>query len=303
MLEVLKRAADDINFYSQLAEDPQTALKGFDLTLEEKTAFLSGDLQFIEFIIGRKLDGRLLSQERSILSLLLRRRRGLKKQGRLIMKNKLAIGLATALVILVIVATTLGIMLSSANSELSSARTQLSNSQANLASTQAQLSSIEKQLSSAQPQLSSIEAQLSSIEKQLSSTQGQLSSTQTELSNTKNQLAYTQAQLSKAQQEAAAVPNEPSPAPTIINKNAIPQIPGAIATGSPQMVITATIINNGGPGQVTVTATMISGLYSLDLNQSKSISLYLAHRQQQEVTFIFTLPHPTDEGTYTVSVN
>lgn len=71
MLEVLERAADDITFYSQLAQGSQ-ALKDFNLTSEEKAALISGDQGFIESRIGRKLDDKLM--KKVIIPLLSRER-------------------------------------------------------------------------------------------------------------------------------------------------------------------------------------------------------------------------------------
>lgn len=62
MLEVLERAANDITFYTQLAESSRAVLKDFDLTLEEKAALCSGDLRFIESRTGRKLEGRFIEK-------------------------------------------------------------------------------------------------------------------------------------------------------------------------------------------------------------------------------------------------
>jgi hypothetical protein len=70
MLEVLERAAADITFYTQLAEKGSAALEGLDLTREEKAALISGDVQFIESCIGRKLDEKLM--ERVLIPLLSR---------------------------------------------------------------------------------------------------------------------------------------------------------------------------------------------------------------------------------------
>ena len=62
MLEVLERAADDFAFYSQLTQYPQVVLKDLDLTSEERAALTSGDVRFIEFHIGRKLDEKLMKK-------------------------------------------------------------------------------------------------------------------------------------------------------------------------------------------------------------------------------------------------
>lgn len=72
MLQVLERAADDITFYSQLVENPEAALKDFDLTSEERAALCSADVGFIESRIGRKLERRVM--ERVIIPLLSRER-------------------------------------------------------------------------------------------------------------------------------------------------------------------------------------------------------------------------------------
>ncbi|MBA7587623.1 hypothetical protein ES708_29654 [subsurface metagenome] len=72
VLQVLETAANHTDFYTQLAEDPQVALKDFDLTSEEKAALISGDVRFIESRIGKKLDGKLM--EKVITPLLSRER-------------------------------------------------------------------------------------------------------------------------------------------------------------------------------------------------------------------------------------
>ena len=56
VLVVLERAAEDITFYGQLAEDYAKALQDYDLTWEERAALASGDVRWIESHIGRKLD-------------------------------------------------------------------------------------------------------------------------------------------------------------------------------------------------------------------------------------------------------
>jgi predicted molibdopterin-dependent oxidoreductase YjgC len=70
VLAVLDRAAQDNKFFAQLAENPETALKEYDLTVEERAALASGDIRKIESWVG-KLDERLkkwliarLSQEK-----------------------------------------------------------------------------------------------------------------------------------------------------------------------------------------------------------------------------------------------
>ncbi len=62
MLEVLERAADDMAFYSRLAQDPQTLLKYYTLTSEERCAVTYGDVRFIESRIGRKLDKKIMDE-------------------------------------------------------------------------------------------------------------------------------------------------------------------------------------------------------------------------------------------------
>jgi len=52
LLAVLGKARDDSSFLARLAEDPEQALKGFDLTSEEKAALASGDIQWIESKLG-----------------------------------------------------------------------------------------------------------------------------------------------------------------------------------------------------------------------------------------------------------
>ncbi|MDH5696629.1 MAG: Os1348 family NHLP clan protein, partial [Dehalococcoidia bacterium] len=49
---MLGKARDDSSFLARLAEDPEQALKGFDLTSEEKAALASGDIQWIESKLG-----------------------------------------------------------------------------------------------------------------------------------------------------------------------------------------------------------------------------------------------------------
>ena len=70
VLAVLDRAAGDNAFFAQLANNPQMALRDYNLTLEEKAALASGDIKKIESWVG-KLDERLktwliarLSQEK-----------------------------------------------------------------------------------------------------------------------------------------------------------------------------------------------------------------------------------------------
>jgi hypothetical protein len=58
LLSILERAAQDNSFLSLLAESPDEALLGYDLTSEEKAAITSGDIRKIESCVG-KLDERL----------------------------------------------------------------------------------------------------------------------------------------------------------------------------------------------------------------------------------------------------
>jgi hypothetical protein len=62
VLVVLERAADDIAFYSQLAEDYANALQEYDLTWEERGALACGDVRWIESHVGRKLDERVTAK-------------------------------------------------------------------------------------------------------------------------------------------------------------------------------------------------------------------------------------------------
>jgi len=52
LFDVLSRAREDTGFMARLAEDPEAALKGYDLTPTEKAALASGDLRAIEGQIG-----------------------------------------------------------------------------------------------------------------------------------------------------------------------------------------------------------------------------------------------------------
>jgi hypothetical protein len=66
----LKRAAEDIGFYCQLAEDYTVALKGHDLTPEEAMRIGTGDLRWIQSHIGSKVDEQIV--ERVFIPLLSR---------------------------------------------------------------------------------------------------------------------------------------------------------------------------------------------------------------------------------------
>jgi len=52
LLDVLCKARDDSNFLAKLAENPDSILKGYDLTSEEKAAISSGDIRWIESKLG-----------------------------------------------------------------------------------------------------------------------------------------------------------------------------------------------------------------------------------------------------------
>jgi hypothetical protein len=58
IVKVLDRAADDPAFIAELTYQGSKTLQGHNLTLEEKAALLSGDINWIEAHIG-KLDERL----------------------------------------------------------------------------------------------------------------------------------------------------------------------------------------------------------------------------------------------------
>jgi len=53
ILDVLERAAVDTGFMALLAENSPEALKGYGLTLEEKAAISSGDINQIEKWVGK----------------------------------------------------------------------------------------------------------------------------------------------------------------------------------------------------------------------------------------------------------
>jgi len=72
MEKVLKRAASDITFFGQLANDPQVALKDFNLTSEEGVALTIGDVGFIESHTGKKLEEKVM--KKVIIPLLSRER-------------------------------------------------------------------------------------------------------------------------------------------------------------------------------------------------------------------------------------
>jgi len=52
LLAVLSKASNDSDFLARLADNPDQALKGYDLTSEEKAALASGDIRWIESKLG-----------------------------------------------------------------------------------------------------------------------------------------------------------------------------------------------------------------------------------------------------------
>ena len=62
VLAILKRATEDTDFYSQLAQDYATALKDYDLTPQETIAIGTGDVRWIESHIGAQVDQRLVEK-------------------------------------------------------------------------------------------------------------------------------------------------------------------------------------------------------------------------------------------------
>jgi len=70
VLAVLKRAAEDTSFYSQLVQDYTTVLKEYDLTPRGTIAVGTGDVGWIESHIGVKVDQR--SMEKVFIPLLSR---------------------------------------------------------------------------------------------------------------------------------------------------------------------------------------------------------------------------------------
>ncbi len=69
---VLERAAEDTSFFSQLAQDYDTALKEYELTSEERVALATGDVRWIESHIGAPIEQQLM--ERFFIPLLSRER-------------------------------------------------------------------------------------------------------------------------------------------------------------------------------------------------------------------------------------
>ena len=58
IVKILERAANNSAFIAQLTSQGSKALQGYNLTLEEKAALVSGDINWIEAHVG-KLDERL----------------------------------------------------------------------------------------------------------------------------------------------------------------------------------------------------------------------------------------------------
>jgi len=56
VLQILQRAGHDIRFIGQLTDETSKTLKGYDLTLEETGALMSGDIRWLEAHVG-KLNG------------------------------------------------------------------------------------------------------------------------------------------------------------------------------------------------------------------------------------------------------
>lgn len=50
--EIVDRAMEDESFLSQLRESPEMALHSYDLSEEQKDAFLSGDEQQVQNLFG-----------------------------------------------------------------------------------------------------------------------------------------------------------------------------------------------------------------------------------------------------------
>jgi hypothetical protein len=57
ILQVLERAAEDNGFIAELTDGGEGALEGYNLTVQERAALLSGDIRWLEARLG-KLDAR-----------------------------------------------------------------------------------------------------------------------------------------------------------------------------------------------------------------------------------------------------
>jgi hypothetical protein len=72
VLTVLERAAEDTNFFGQLAQDYTVTLKEYDLTTQEALAIGTADVCWIESHIGTPIEQQLM--ERVFIPLLSRER-------------------------------------------------------------------------------------------------------------------------------------------------------------------------------------------------------------------------------------
>jgi hypothetical protein len=178
------------------------------------------------------------------------------------MQKKTMIFIASALGIVTIVAFALFFILLTTKADLNDSKFQLSRVQSQLANAQSQLSNTEADLTSTKLQLSGAQAVLTNFQKQLQSTQAKLTDVQV-------QLATLQTSIAK-------------PAPMVIGSSYTMQSTGLPGPGAQEMVVTATILNNGGPGKVTVTAKLTGSQAS----QSGSTSLFLEQSEQQDVIVI-----------------
>lgn len=105
-------------------------------------------------------------------------------------------------------------------------------------------------------------------------------------------------QPASAQKTTTAAQNGiPGPAPKVVSKDSTFQKTGFMGLGAAEMVVTANITNKGGPGQVTVTATIYGGHGS----RSKSVSVYFAPGQQWQQVII-TIPNLEGNESYDVTV-
>ena len=191
------------------------------------------------------------------------------------MQKKTMIFIASALGIVTIVAFALLFILLTTKADLNDSKFQLSRVQSQLANAQSQLSNTEADLINTKLQLTSTQAALTNFQKQLQSTQAKLTDVQV-------QLATLQTSITK-------------PAPMVIGSSYIMQGTGLPGPGAQEMVVTATILNNGGHGKVTVTAKLTGSQAS----QSGSTSLFLEQSEQQDVTVI--IPGALTNETLTVT--
>jgi DNA-binding protein YbaB len=165
-----------------------------------------------------------------------------------------------------------------------------------LLTTKADLNDSKFQLSRVQSQLANAQSQLSNTEADLINTKLQLTSTQAALTNFQKQLQSTQAKLTDVQVQLATLQTSiTKPAPMVIGSSYIMQGTGLPGPGAQEMVVTATILNNGGHGKVTVTAKLTGSQAS----QSGSTSLFLEQSEQQDVTVI--IPGALANETLTVT--